>query len=296
MAPEINRTTITAITMTATTITIMGRGAAVIPMDDFLIRALIAGFGVAVICGPLGAFVVWRRMAFFGSTLAHSALLGVALGYALHFDRTLGMFGVSLVLAAMLYFAEQRKTLATDTLLGVLAHTALAAGIVMVAFLDTLRTDLLSLLFGDILSVRAVDLYWIYGGGAVTLAALAVIWRPLLALTVHEEMAAVEGVNATLVRFVFMVLLAIVIAVSLKIVGLLLITSMLVIPAATARHLSKTPEQMAALAAIIGCVTVVAGLAESFVWDLPSGAAIVLTATAIFILVSLWPRRAAIRP
>ena len=262
-----------------------------IPMDDFLLRALIAGFGVAVICGPLGAFVVWRRMAFFGSTLAHSALLGVALGYLLHFDMTLGMFAVSLVLAALLYVAEQRKTLATDTLLGVLAHTALAAGIVMVAFLDTLRTDLLSLLFGDILSVGEADIYWIYGGGGVALAALAWIWRPLLALTVHEEMAEVEGVHATLVRFVFMILLAIVIAVSLKIVGLLLITSLLEIPAATARHLSRTPEQMAVLASVIGCVTVAAGLAESFAWDLPSGAAIVLTAALIFAIVSLLPRR-----
>ena len=262
----------------------------VTPMDDFLLRALIAGLGVALICGPLGAFVVWRRMAFFGHTLAHSALLGVALGYLLHFDMTLGMFGVSLVLAAMLYFAEKRKTLATDTLLGVLAHSALAAGIVMVAFLDTLRTDLLSLLFGDILSVSNADIYWIYGGGIVALVALAVIWQPLLALTVHEEMAEVEGVNTTLVRFVFMVLLAIVISVSLKIVGLLLITSLLVIPAATARHLSKTPEQMAALAALIGCVTVVAGLAESFVWDLPSGDAIVLTAAVLFVLVTAWPK------
>lgn len=260
------------------------------PMDDFLLRALIAGLGVAVICGPLGAFVVWRRMAFFGSTLAHSALLGVALGYLLHFDMTLGMFIVSLVLAALLYFAEQRKALATDTLLGVLAHASLAAGIVMVAFLDTLRTDLLSLLFGDILSVRDVDLYWIYGGGAVALAALAWIWRPLLALTVHEEMAEVEGVRGTLVRFVFMILLAIVIAVSLKIVGLLLITSLLVIPAATARHLSRTPEQMAGFAAIIGCVTVAGGLAESYIWDLPSGAAIVLTASLVFAIVALWPR------
>ena len=281
--------------MTTSTATIATTIMGIIPMDDFLLRALIAGFGVALICGPLGAFVVWRRMAFFGHTLAHSALLGVALGYLLHFDMTLGMFAVSLLLAALLYLAEQRKTLATDTLLGVLAHSALAAGIVMMAFLDTLRTDLLSLLFGDILSVGMTDIYWIYGGGMVALIALAVIWRPLLALTVHQEMAEVEGVNSTLVRFVFMVLLAIVIAVSLKIVGLLLITSLLVIPAATARHLSKTPEQMAALAAVIGCITVVAGLAESFVWDLPSGAAIVLTATAIFIAVSLWPRRATAR-
>ncbi len=260
-------------------------------MDDFLIRALVAGFGVALICGPLGAFVVWRRMSFFGSTLAHSALLGVALGYALHFDMTLGMFIVSVALAGALYLAERRKTLATDTLLGVLAHAALAAGIVFMAFLDTLRTDLLALLFGDVLSVTASDLWWIYGGGAVCMVVLIWLWRPLLAMTVHEEMAQVEGVNTLLARFLFMLLLAVIVAVSLKIVGILLITSLLVIPAATARRLSKTPEQMAALAALIGCLAVGGGMAESYVWDLPSGAAIVLTATAMFVAVAAWPKR-----
>jgi len=262
-----------------------------IPMDDFLIRALVAGFGVALICGPLGAFVVWRRMSFFGSTLAHSALLGVALGYALHFDMTLGMFIVSVLLAGALYLAERRQTLATDTLLGVLAHAALAAGIVFMAFLDTLRTDLLALLFGDVLSVTASDLWWIYGGGAVCLVVLIWLWRPLLAMTVHEEMAQVEGVNTLLARFLFMLLLAVIVAVSLKIVGILLITSLLVIPAATARRLSKTPEQMAALAALIGCLAVGGGMAESYIWDLPSGAAIVLTATAMFVAVAAWPKR-----
>ena len=262
-----------------------------IAMDDFLVRALVAGFGVALICGPLGAFVVWRRMSFFGSTLAHSAILGVALGYALHFDMTLGMFIVSVALAVALYFAERRKTLATDTLLGVMAHAALAAGIVFMAFLDTLRTDLLSLLFGDILSVGPADLWWIYGGGALCLATLLWLWRPLLAMTVHEEMARVEGVNTLLARFLFMLLLAVVVAVSLKIVGILLITSLLVIPAATARRLSSTPEQMAALAAVIGCVAVGGGMAQSYAWDLPSGAAIVLTATAMFVAVAAWPKR-----
>jgi zinc transport system permease protein len=262
-----------------------------IPMDDFLIRALLAGFGVALICGPLGAFVVWRRMSFFGSTLAHSALLGVALGYALHFDMTLGMFLVSVVLAVALYLAERRKSLATDTLLGVLAHASLAAGIVFMAFLDTLRTDLLSLLFGDVLSVTMADLYWIYGGGALCLIVLIWLWRPLLAMTVHEEMAQVEGVNTVLARFLFMLLLAVIVSVSLKIVGILLITSLLVIPAATARRLSRTPEQMAAIAAAIGCIAVGGGMAESYAWDLPSGAAIVLTATALFVAVALWPKR-----
>ncbi len=268
----------------------MGR-TTVMGMDDFLIRALAAGLGVALICGPLGAFVVWRRMSFFGSTLAHSAILGVALGYALHFDMTLGMFLVSVALAGALFLAERRKTLATDTLLGVLAHAALAAGIVFMAFLDTLRTDLLSLLFGDVLSVTPADLWWIYGGGALCMIALLRIWQPLLAMTVHEEMARVEGVNTLLVRFTFMLLLAVVVAVSLKIVGILLITSLLVIPAATARRLSGTPEQMAALAALIGCLAVGGGMAESYVWDLPSGAAIVLTATVMFVAVSAWPKR-----
>jgi len=262
-----------------------------IPMDDFMVRALVAGFGVALICGPLGAFVVWRRMSFFGSTLAHSAILGVALGYALHFDMTLGIFIVSVALAVALYLAEKRKTLATDTLLGVLSHAALAAGIVFMAFLDRLRTDLLSLLFGDVLSVTTIDLYWIYGGGALCMAVLLWLWRPLLAMTVHEEMARVEGVNTLLARFLFMLLLAVVVAVSLKIVGILLITSLLVIPAATARRLSGTPEQMAALAAAIGCVAVGGGMAASYQWDLPSGAAIVLTATAMFVVVAALPKR-----
>lgn len=260
-------------------------------MDDFMVRALVAGFGVALICGPLGAFVVWRRMSFFGSTLAHSAILGVALGYALHFDMTLGIFIVSVALAVALYLAEKRKTLATDTLLGVLSHAALAAGIVFMAFLDRLRTDLLSLLFGDVLSVTAMDLYWIYGGGALCMAVLLWLWRPLLAMTVHEEMARVEGVNTLLTRFLFMLLLAVVVAVSLKIVGILLITSLLVIPAATARRLSGTPEQMAALAAAIGCVAVGGGMAASYQWDLPSGAAIVLAATAMFVVAAALPKR-----
>ncbi len=260
-------------------------------MDDFMIRALIAGFGVAIVAGPLGSFVVWRRLAFFGGTLAHSALLGVALGLVLQFSITPGIIAVSLLIAVLLLAAEGRGKLSTDTLLGILSHTALAAGLVVFAFLEGVRVDLMAYLFGDILAVSRADVYWIFGAGALALGVLAAIWRPLLAITVHEELARVEGVPVQAIRFIFMALMALVIAVSLKIVGILLITSLLVIPAAAARGFSRNPEQMAVIAAGFGSLAVALGMSGSYFWDSPSGPSIVLAAALLFAVASLWPRR-----
>lgn len=260
-------------------------------MDDFMVRALIAGLGVALVAGPLGSFVVWRRLAFFGETLAHAALLGVALGLVLHFSITPGIVAVSLLLAALLVAAEGRAKLPTDTLLGILSPTALAAGILALAFLETVRVDLMAYLFGDILAVSRADVYWIFGAGALALALLAALWRPLLAITVHAELAQVEGVPVRAIRFVFMALMALVIAVSLKIVGILLITSLLVIPAAAARAFARNPEQMAVIAAGFGCLAVALGMSGSYLWDAPSGPAIVLAAALVFAAARLWPRR-----
>ena len=254
-------------------------------MPDFLVRALIGGIGVAVVAGPLGAFVVWRRMAYFGDTLAHSALLGVALGFLLGINPSVTVIVVCAVLAVVLVLLQrQQRFLASDTLLGILAHASLSLGLVALAFLETLRIDLLSLLFGDILAVSTGDLAWIYGGGGAALGLLVWIWRPLLAITVHEDLARVEGVPVTAVRLAFMLLIAIVIAVALKIVGVLLITSLLIIPAAAARRFATTPEQMAALAALVGALAVAGGLAGSWVWDTPSGPSIVVAAAALFAL------------
>ena len=182
-------------------------------MDDFLFRALLGGIGVALVAGPLGAFVVWRRMAYFGAAMAHSALLGVALGLLLEVDLTLAVMVVCVGLALAVVAIGRRKVLATDTVLGILAHGALALGLVAIAFQDNLRVDLLSYLFGDILAVSRADLAWIFGGGVVVLAVVGVIWRPLLSATVHEELARVEGVAVARVELIFMVLLAVVIAV-----------------------------------------------------------------------------------
>ena len=146
-------------------------------MPDFIVRAILAGIGVAMVAGPLGAFVVWRRMAYFGDTLSHSALLGVALGFLLGVDLNLAVVllcvGVALVFVAL----QQQRRLAGDTLLGILSHSALSLGLVALAFLETVRVDLMGYLFGDILAVSLGDLAWIYGGGAVVLAAMVALWR-----------------------------------------------------------------------------------------------------------------------
>jgi zinc transport system permease protein len=272
-------------------------------MDAFLWRALLGGIGVALVAGPLGCFIVWRRMAYFGDTLAHSALLGVALGFLFnlkwtpHIELTLNtllMFstlGVCIVIALLLVILQSQKRLATDTLLGILAHTALSLGLIALAFLqgEGLRIDLYAYLFGDLLAITLIDIYWIYGGGGFILFALIFIWQPLLSLTINEELAQVEGVPVIWMRLLFMLMVALVIAIAMKIVGILLITSMLIIPPATARRFSRTPEQMAIWASLLGCIAVAMGLYLSLHWDTPTGPSIVVAASLLFTLTFFLP-------
>lgn len=259
-------------------------------MDDFLIRAIIGGCGVAVVVGPLGAFLVWRRMAFFGSTLSHSALLGVVLGFILGLNLTVGIFAVCAVVALVLVMLERRSRLANDTLLGILAHATLAIGLIALTFIESRNVDLMSYLFGDVLATTMADVALIYGGGIIVLAALVYFWQPLLSATVHEELAFVEGVPVARVNLVFMLLLAVVVALAMKVVGILLVTSLIIIPAAAARPLSRTPEEMAVLAMVLGCVSVAGGLWGSFAFDTPSGPSIVVAAFALFLVTALTPK------
>ena len=255
-------------------------------MEDFLVRAFLAGLGVVLLAGPLGCFIVWRRMAYFGDSLAHNALLGVALGLLLGIDLSLGVIAGSAMLAAFLLAMQQQKQIASDTLLGLMAHSGLALGLVVLSFFETLRVDLLSYLFGDILAVSTTELLWVYVSAFVGLIVLIAIWRPLLAVTVHEDLARAEGVAVWPTRLAFVLLIAIVISIAMKIVGLLLITAMLIIPAATARRFAQTPEQMAVMAVVAGALAVFCGLAGSVVWDTPSGPSVVVAAFLGF-LVSL---------
>ncbi|MFS2125040.1 metal ABC transporter permease, partial [Pseudomonas sp. Pseusp97] len=191
-------------------------------MADFLLNALLAGLALAVVAGPLGSFVVWRRMAYFGDTLSHAALLGVALGFLLDVSPTLAVTVGCVLLAVLLVTLQQRQPLAADTLLGILAHSTLSLGLVTLSFMKEVRVDLMAYLFGDLLAVSHTDLLWIVAGSALVLGLIGWLWRPLLAITVHEELARVEGLPVTAIRLALMLLIAIVIAVAMKIVGVLL--------------------------------------------------------------------------
>lgn len=261
-------------------------------MPDFLLHALLAGLALALVAGPLGSFVVWRRMAYFGDTLSHAALLGVALGLLLDVSPMLAVTVGCALVAVLLVALQQRQPLASDTLLGILAHSTLSLGLVVLSFMHEVRIDLMSYLFGDLLAVSPTDLAWILGGAALVLALLTVLWQRLLAITVHEELARVEGLPVAAIRLALMLLIAVVIAVAMKIVGVLLITSLLIIPAAAAQRHARTPEQMAIGASLLGMLAVCIGLSLSWLEDTPAGPSIVVSAAALFLLSFLLPRRA----
>jgi zinc transport system permease protein len=255
--------------------------------DDFLFRAFVAGIGLAIITGPLGCFIVWRRLSYFGDTLAHSALLGVVIAYALSFNIVLSVFIISGVISLSLLYLQKKTFLPNDALLGLLAHSVLAIGLVLLGILSFIRIDLMGLLFGDILSVNLNDLLIVWIGGAVVLGSLILIWRPLFAGTVNLELAKAEGLNSELANTIFTLLIAGVIAISIKIVGILLITGLLIIPASASRNLSSTPIQMAIIASIIGVISVALGLYSSMTWNSSTGPTILSVALVIFILTLL---------
>jgi zinc transport system permease protein len=255
-------------------------------LDDFIIRAILAGFGIALICGVMGCFVVWRRMAYFGESLAHSALLGVAIGLASGLSMSLSIFIISMIFALLLLWLQHREILATDTLLGILAHGALSLGILLMAALG-IPIDLHSVLFGDILTVTTSDL-WLIGFGAIAvLGLIGVFWDRLILMTISADIAKAEGIKTFALHILFLILMTITVAVSVRMVGVLLITSMLIIPAATARQLLRSPEAMAIGAVAIGCIAVGGGIALSTVLDTPTGPSIVSTLAGLFAMVML---------
>ena len=221
-------------------------------LDDFIVRAIIAGIGIALVTGPLGCFVVWRRLSFFGDTLAHSALLGVLISITLDINVSLTIFVVASLVAILLLRLERTTNLAGDSLLGLISHSSLAIGLVILGFLSFIRFDVMGVLFGDILSVNSNDLLVIWIGGALILVVLSYIWKPLFASTVNYELAEAEGMKPERVNAIFTILLAALIAISIKMIGVLLITGLLIIPTAMARNLSDNPRQMVILSIIGG--------------------------------------------
>ena len=252
--------------------------------DDFFIRALVAGLGVALVTGPLGCFIIWRRLSFFGDTLAHSALLGVTLAFSFDINIAFSVFIISSAIALILLKLQKTTNLPGDALLGLLAHSSLAVGLVVIGFLSFIRFDIMGLLFGDILAVTENDLIIIWVGGAIILFVLKLIWKPLFASTVNYELAEAEGMKPERVNAIFTILMAAIIAISIKMVGLLLITGMLIIPAAMARNISNNPKQMVLFSIIGGLLSVVMGLFGSLEINTPSCPSIITAGLILFIL------------
>lgn len=256
----------------------------------FLVMALIGGLLIALMAAPLGVFMVWQKQSYFGAALAHSALLGVSLGLLLDINLTLAVIAVSIMVALSVLFIQGKTTLSSDTLLGLLAHSSLAFGLILISFQTDIQIDLLSYLFGDILSIEQTDLIFILGLGGMVALFFKYHWQDLLNVTLNAELAQIEGIPARKVQRYYILLLALMIAVAMKVVGVLLITSLLIIPAATARHFAKTPEQMLGLSIVFGFISVLLGLLASLLFDLPTGPSIVALATLLF-LTSLVIRR-----
>ncbi|MGB0799622.1 MAG: iron chelate uptake ABC transporter family permease subunit, partial [Planktomarina sp.] len=212
--------------------------------DDFIVRAALGGVGVALAAAPLGCFVVWKRMAYVGDATAHAAILGVALSLAVSVPVVWGVLLIALCMAVIVTKLAGRGA-TMDSLLGVMAFSALAAGLVAASLLTHVRLDLMAYLFGDILAITKGDLAIIWGGGVLVVALLVWRWQSLLTATLSDDMAHAAGINPAREHLVMTIALAVVVAVAIKVVGVLLISALLLIPAAAARPISRTPEGMA---------------------------------------------------
>ncbi|MBX2857215.1 MAG: metal ABC transporter permease [Cellvibrionaceae bacterium] len=253
-------------------------------MIELLIAPLLAGMALVLATGPLGCFIVWGRMAYFGDTLAHSALLGVVLGVLLQFNVALAILLLCALVALSLWWLQRSELLASDTLLGILSHSCLALGLVGISLIENSRVNVFGLLVGDLLTVGWGEVILIAVISLLVQAAIVFKWRSLLLLVVDPELAKVEGVPTAAMRLLLMLLIAVVIAIAMQIVGVLLITAMLIIPAAGARYLSTSPERMALWATVGGLFAVSSGIMSALLFDLPLGPAIVILAALFFLV------------
>lgn len=255
--------------------------------DDFLWRALAGAGLLAAACGPIGCFILWRRLAYVGESVAHIGLLGAALGLLIGVNALFGT-AVLAVVAALVMARAADRTIPAGTFVGIVGHMGLAMGFVVLAMMETVRADLLGYLFGDVLALSPADLYAVAGVSLAVLALTAVLWRPLLMTAAGGPIAAAEGHKSKLAETGFLVLVALLVAFGLKVVGALLIVALLIIPPAAARPLARTPEGMAVLAAIIGALSAPLGLASAYAADAPAGPCMVLAAGALFAATSAY--------
>jgi zinc transport system permease protein len=259
------------------------------PMDDFLWRATAGAALLGAAAGPIGCFVLWRRMAYLGESVAHMGLLGAAIGLLIGVSPLIGV-GVLAIVAALLMARADNGLIPAGSFVGIVGHAGLALGFILLATMETVRTDLLGYLFGDVLALSNQDILSIAIAGALVVLGTIFFWRAWLMTTVNADIARAEGRTNRFAEVAFLILVAILVAVGLRVVGALLIVALIIVPPAAARTLSRTPEAMALLAALIGAMSAPLGVAASYWKDIPTGPSIVLAAIAIFLLTTLFAK------
>lgn len=245
-------------------------------MHEFIVKALLTGIGISIVSGPIGSLMVWQRMAYFGDTLAHATLLGVSIAMLLHINIYYGLIGTSCLIAVILTITNN-KNFTNDTTLSILSNLILAIGLIIATTIKNFRLDLLNYLYGDILSVTSSDLCWILGMVIIVIGSLLIYWEKLVLITINQQIAIAEGVAYNKIRWILIILISLIFAVSVRLVGVLLINSLLIIPCCLAKSLAKSPTQMAFLGSIYGCLAIILGILGSIQFDLPTGPAIVVS-------------------
>ncbi len=252
-------------------------------MIDFIIKALLAGIGIAIISGPIGSLMIWRRMTYFGDTLAHATLFGASIATILHINIYYGLICTCLLIAITLTILSKNKVFTNDTILSILSHTVLAIGLIFATFSKNIRIDLLGYLYGDILSINNLDLICILCIDVLVLSSLIFLWDKLVFITIHKELAVTNGINEPKIKWIFILLISLIFAVAVRLVGVLLINALLIIPSATAKIWAKSPEQMAILGSIFGCIAIILGILTSLFYDGPTGPLIVVSTAILFL-------------
>ena len=251
-------------------------------MINILWKALLAGFGIAIIAGPIGSLIIWQRMAYFGDALAHASLLGVSIATICSINLYYGLIITCILIAVTLKIISDKQTLTNDTILAILSHAILAIGLIAAALIKDPAINLLDYLFGDILSITTADLVWIAITDIIVLSSLAILWNKLVFITINKDLASVAGIAVYKLRWLFILLIALVFAVTIRLIGVLLINALLIIPCATAKTWANSPRQMAIIGSILGCIAIIGGMVSSTLWDVPTGPAIVASAALMF--------------
>ncbi|AYN24750.1 zinc ABC transporter permease subunit ZnuB [Buchnera aphidicola] len=254
-------------------------------MFELIYPGWLAGILLSFATGPLGSFIIWRRISSFGDTLSHSSILGLAISILFKIDSFYTVLFFMSFLAIVLAWIEKLLSVSLETILSIISYSSLSLGMIFISLMSTSRhIDLSNYLFGDLLIVTKFDLFIISLGSLTVLTVLFLRWNSILLLTINEELAQIDGVNIFYARLTLMLTTALAISIAIKFVGVLLITSLLIIPPATAQLFSDSPEKMIIISIIISIISVTGGIFLSFFYNTPTSPSIVLFSSCVYLL------------